>query len=280
MSTTLSAEVANRISANNVLSNAIAPTSSQISVEILNRQSADNVLSNTISNEISNRISADNALSNFISANFGNQISILSVAIANSVWQRPRSRRTSRFCLQMHRRLSTNISILSANVSALSTQISAAGGFQQAVVGNTQSISLSALTQISGFSISVAANGVYTFEGLVFYNVSATSGSGLKLALAASGFTTQNLGGYWQAVSTIQGGGGGVAMSMWPFNNIASTTYSILSNAAATINWARFQGVLALSTTGGTLVVQGLTTIGTNSLYIYKGSYIKAFKIA
>jgi hypothetical protein len=112
--------------------------------------------------------------------------------------------------------------------------------------------------------------------------VSAISASGFNLALAASGFTQATANGTWQGTSAmvVSTGGLGVALVNQPFNGLSNASFSVLSAGTAAINMAEFKGLIVASATGGTLVVQARTTVGTNSLNIYKGSYIKAFKIA
>lgn len=291
LSNKVSANSAQMVSADNAISNAVSIVSvaAANATSIANAVSAAHAslvsdvarISNGLSAEIANRISADNALSNFISANFGQQISVLSVNIntlsnAVSVLSQNVSVLSAAVVV-----LSNNVSALSTAITVLSNQVSAAGGFQQIVVQGTQSISNSALTQISGLSISVAANAVYKFEAWVLYNVSAISATGFNIAFAASGFTQQTANGMWQGTSAmvVSTGGAAVAMLNQPFNGLSNASFSVASAGTAQINWSKMEAIVATSTTGGTAVIQARVTVGTTSMYIYKGSYIKAFKL-
>lgn len=291
LSNKVSANSAQMVSADNAISNAVSIVSvaAANATSIANAVSAAHAslvsdvarISNGLSAEIANRISADNALSNFISANFGQQISVLSVNIntlsnAVSVLSQNVSVLSAAVVV-----LSNNVSALSTAITVLSNQVSAAGGFQQIVVQGTQSISNSVLTQISGLSISVAANAVYKFEAWVLYNVSAISATGFNIAFAASGFTQQTANGMWQGTSAmvVSTGGAAVAMLNQPFNGLSNASFSVASAGTAQINWSKMEAIVATSTTGGTAVIQARVTVGTTSMYIYKGSYIKAFKL-
>jgi archaellum component FlaC len=273
------------------LSTRLSALSSQVNTNSAQMTSADNAISNAVSvlsvvvsNEISARTAASAALESHIntvsnavsvlSAAFSNQLSIISVAIDGL------SNRVSVLSVNVDT-LSNNVSALSAAIVVLSNQVSAAGGFQQKVVQGTQSISTSALTQISGLSVSVAANGAYKIEAYLIYNVSAISASGYNLALVASGLTQQTANGNWQFTSAqpVSTGGTAIALVNQPFNGLSGAAISVTSAGTAQLTFSKLEAIVVASTTGGTLVIQGKTTVASNSLYIYKGSYIKAFKI-
>jgi hypothetical protein len=150
------------------------------------------------------------------------------------------------------------------------------------VVQNLQSISLSADTLISGLEISVAAAGAYQIEAMILHNVSAISATGYRLGLVASGMTQANANGNWQGISAlvVSTGAAAIAMVNQPFNGLTSAFFSVVSAGTAAVVMTKLEALVVLSTTGGSLKLTGRTTITTTSLYIYKGSFIRAYKIA
>jgi len=176
-------------------------------------------------------------------------------------------------------RISTDIVSVHNVVSALSAGL---GTVQMAVVGNTQSISASTDTQVSGLSISIAANGVYQVDVKLLYNVSAISTTGFRIGFTASSFTQQNCNGHWYGTSAmaVSTGGTNVALVNQPFNGMVSAHFSVVSAGTAQVNILRADAMIVASTTAGSLNVVARVTIGTVSMYLYKGSYIRAHKIA
>jgi hypothetical protein len=111
--------------------------------------------------------------------------------------------------------------------------------------------------------------------------VSAISATGYNIALVASGFTQQTANGNWQGTSAqpVSTGGTAIALVNQPFNGLSGASFSVVSAGTAQITFAKLDAIIATSATGGTAVIQARVTVGATSMYIYKGSYIKAFKL-
>jgi hypothetical protein len=280
----ISAIVANSAqmtSADNAISNAVSLVSvvAADARSIANAASnAASVVSNALSVEIANRISADNALSNFISANFGNQISILSQNISVlSVAANTVSNAVSIVSVAINV-VSQAVSVLSQQVSVLSNQLSQMGAFQQFVVsGGTQGLSGTALTNISGLSISVAINGVYQVEAMVLFAMSTANTIGFGLTFPGM---KQSGGHMIMGMSLVAAGTtpvGRTNFGVFNENGSGSILVSSASVPAGTMPlWLR--AVFNVST-AGTIQLQARVSATTAPVNIFVGSFIKAFKI-
>ena len=134
VSVAIAAETANRVTADNALSNLISVLSVALSNEISDRKSAVNVVSNALSNEISNRVSADNVLSAAI--NVVSNAASNATSIANAVSAKADT-------------LSNQISVLSQQISVLSNQVS--------VLSNAVSVLSQAVSVLSNrLSVAIA----------------------------------------------------------------------------------------------------------------------------
>lgn len=141
----ISAETANRISADNALSNTISNNASVVSQGLSLASQGLSVISNALSNEISNRGSAVNVVSNALSNETSNRISAANVM----------SQGISVLSQQVSV-LSQQVSVLSQAHSALSNRVSqnsgvggGSGSVTSTKVSNIQSNLLSAISVVS-----------------------------------------------------------------------------------------------------------------------------------
>jgi len=181
-----------------------------------------------------------------------------------------------------HAAITGRVDSVQSALSALVAGLAPGGTLQTRVVQGVQSISLSTAVNISGLSVSCAASAVYQLEGMILFNVSAISATGYRLGLVASGLTQTNANGYWQGTSAlaVSTGGTGIALVNQPFNGLNSAHFSVVSAGTAAVNIARLEALIVTSTTGGSLQLTGLVTIVTTSMYIRRGSYLRAYRLA
>lgn len=213
------------------------------------------------STEFSNLQSAHDALSNLISGygNLSQGISVLSQQVSV---------------------LSQAVSVLSDAVSVLSNQVSAAGGFFQTVVQNIQTVSATALTNVSGMVLTLAANGVYRIEGAIMHTFSATSVSAWGFGFTYP--TMTNLAGRMEYASAIgqnvvsrnafftaaNPGSGGVVLS-------AATLV-----ASATTYYTNFQAIADVGAGAGNFQLQTKANATAGAIHILKGTWMRVYKIA
>jgi hypothetical protein len=177
---------------------------------------------------------------------------------------------------QLHSALSAKIVTLSQTVSVISAGF---GGMQMKVVQSDQAaLSATALTKISGLSVSAAAAGIYQIEAILLQQMSAASVIGYGMSLATG--TVKHAAFTWlgvlsQSVSTISVGN--VQYGSFNEAGFGSITYSAI-HTTNTTRLTKLEGVVAMSTTGGTLQLK--TRVGTTGVIILKqGSFVRAFKI-
>lgn len=243
------------------LSNRISIVSNAVSVETSNRTSADNVISNAASHALSVANAASNAASNALSvANAAsNAASIVSNALSNEI-----SNRTSAVNV-----LSNQVSILSNQVSNL---ISASPQIRRCTSAVT--ISASALTNVSGLSVSVAAGGTYYIDGMLVFTVSAPGGVGFGMTFPAMA----QAGGFMGAVSAFIQGGGTTRVGFTGSTASGSILVSVSAQASAQVNPVEFNGLFVVST-AGTIQIQARVCAAASNLVVYQNSFIRAIRI-
>jgi hypothetical protein len=175
---------------------------------------------------------------------------------------------------------------LQSVVNALSNAISAAGGGGSVnAIGRVsvgQSISTSALTNISGLCVSVSAGGVYKLEGFILYT---------KNPLATVGFfgftfpkMTRCQGWIGMALSvpaTTQAAPNLTAGGTWAMWEGDSASDSVLIKGMATSTGSAFTeytGILVVSTTG-VVILKAATSTPVQVLTVEPGSYVRVFKL-
>lgn len=234
---------------------------------------------------VSNLISMDNALS-------ANHVSLVSDVGRISVNASAMSTAID-VISQAVSVLSQAVSVLSQTVSVISAGL---GGVQMRYVSTANTIAGSGISNISGLSISLAANATYQVEGQILYNISAISTPGIGFGMsyptmaAAHGRWEGDFGSVnnpqWvfgnSTFSANPAGNRAVAYWMESANN-AQTGVIILSAlsappaSAGRTYWAKVEGLFNTSAAGTMAVV---IREPQSQVVILKGSYIRAFKIA
>jgi trimeric autotransporter adhesin len=229
--------------------------------------------------ETADRISADNALSNLISA-LSADVSLRTSALSQVI------------SAEIVDRISGD-NALSAAIDLISTGL---GGIQLRVVTGGGAITGSAVTNISGMSISVAADGVYQIEAQVLYKMSVISSVGIGFGLsypamsAAQGMWEGEFGSInapmmvFNATSTMSwvGGVGQFRRVNWHESAANAQTNVILisgipGTSAGRTYRAKMEGLFNVGTAGTLQVVT--KQVVTNGIVIIRGSYIRAYKI-
>lgn len=238
------------------------------------------------------------ALGAFLPAELGtlsNQISVLSQAVsvlsqAVSVLSNTVSAISARMdgLSQAVSVVSQSLSVLSQSVSVLSQAVSVIsaglGGLQIKVVGDSQGISATTLgsanSRISGLSISCAAGAVYKLEGMIMLSISA--GTQHRLALSTSATTFKHAAGFWDGMISIGPAFNASTQAYqgrWNQGSFGSVSYSAVAGTAGVVYGIKLNGVIATSTTGGTIQIKALASAAAAPLTILQGSYVRAFKI-
>ena len=184
--------------------------------------------------------------------------------------------------------LSQQISIISQQVSILSQTVSVIsaglGGMQMRfLAANNAVLTGSAISNVSGLSISCAANGAYQIEARLVFNISAISAVGFGLsypnltygsfvwegnmsAAVASNLSTTGWFRTYVMESAAQANTNAVHLSLPAMAASAGFTYRV-----------DLEGMLVASAAGTLQVVAKQLT---NGIVMLKGSFIRAYKIA
>lgn len=176
--------------------------------------------------------------------------------------------------------LSAQVSVLQSAVNTLSQQVSAAGGFVTHVVQDSQGISATTLTDISGLSIAFATNGIYEIKAHVLYSISGTAAN-IRFGISSPGASNFRIQGFYNRtdgtgffVSALGGGG---------FLNFRGAGSSVFLSTTSTVSVGGVVGIymdgLAISTTAGVMKLMVATSVATTPITIIPGSFIKAYKI-
>ena len=255
-----SAEISVLSQAVSVLSVAVSVVSQKVSV----LSQAVSVLSQAVS-VLSNTVSVISAAVDTISQ----QVSVLSQA--HSVLSANVSvlSDTHSVLSQAHSVLSQAHSVLSQAHSVLSAGI---GLVQIKVVSNTQTLSATTSTKLSGLSADLSAAAVYQIDGKIIYNLSVAGGVTFGITAAVS--AAQPAGARLmagQALSSRE------VAHQQGFPWLISTTPATTSTFILTID-----GVVktsAAATGAGALQVYAFLSAAGTDLNIKAGSYLRAYKI-
>lgn len=183
--------------------------------------------------------------------------------------------------------LSDQLSVLSQAVSVLSQGLSAAGGggsvkTRSRWVSTDQIISATALTNISGLSLSVSAGGLYKMEAQIAVNRGNTS-TPVKLGMTFPSMKkTRGIVRYATSATTIQGTVSTMGIhSPWAGDS-ASASALVSLPATTTVTFlstnAIFEGFFFASATG-TLQMQAAFGATTAAGTITNGSYLRLVRI-
>lgn len=286
----LSNETSARIAGDNAASGAVSTLSLAVSVvaaalsnEISLRAAQINTASGAVSTlslavsvvaaGLSNEISARNATSNAIStlslavsaaeahaAAASGAVSTLSLAVSVVAAQ------LSTTSLQVSA-VSAAVSVVAAGLSTLSIQVSTLSAQMTSLVASkivmlgAQTISVSALTNVSGQAFSVGANNTYAFKYMVIYQAASTA-TGLGLSVTFPGMKT------FAATAYITSGATGTANTFsGPITASGTKIQALSCQTAATDFYAVVEGTFQVSTSG-TLQLQADTGVGGTSAQV------------
>lgn len=286
----LSNETSARIAGDNAASGAVSTLSLAVSVvaaslsnEISLRAAQINTASGAVSTlslavsvvaaGLSNEISARNATSNAIStlslavsaadahaAAASAAVSTLSLAVSVVAAQ------LSATSVQVTA-VSAAVSVVAAGLSTLSIQVSTLSAQMTSLVASkivmlgAQTISVSALTNVSGQAFSVGANNTYAFKYMIIYQAASTA-TGLGLSVTFPGMKT------FAATAYITSGVTGTANQFSGAITASGTKIQALScQTAATDFYAVVEGTFQVSTSG-TLQLQADSGVGGTSAQV------------
>jgi hypothetical protein len=251
MSQALSAAVAGASNYASVASNAASVASNYASI-VSNYASVVSVnaanVASAVAVEAADRTSADNALSNLISA--------LSV------------------------QLSLQISAISQAHSALSHTVSVKVpwlGGRIVIVSDTQSTNGSALVDVSGMVLTVAADETWLIEGLALISTSA-AGVGIRMGLSVPPLSTPRHASFHFVTGAQSAAGGGGAGVLQVSGN--SILMSQAANAAGTGNAVWIKAIFNTTSSGTVrLMVCGIASTAASPLHIMPGTMWTCYRI-
>jgi hypothetical protein len=230
------------------LSNEISLRASQINTA----SGAVSTLSLALSVETAARIAADNTASGAVST--------LSLAVSVVAAQ------LSTTSLQVSA-VSAAVSVVAAGLSTLSIQVSTLSAQMTSLVASkivmlgAQTISVSALTNVSGQAFSIGANNTYAFKYMVIYQAASTN-TGLGLSVTFPGMKT------FAATALINSGATGTANLFCGAITASGTKIQALScQTANTDFYAVVEGTFQVSTSG-TLQLQADSGVGGTSAQV------------
>ena len=254
--------------AQSVLSQSVSVLSQSVSV----LSQAVSVLSQAVS-ALSNKVSVISAAVDTVSQ----QVSVLSQAVsvlsqAQSVLSASVSVISQNLSVlsQAHSVLSQAHSVLSQAFSALSAGV---GVVQIKVVTNTQTLSATTSTKLSGLSADLSAAAVYQIDGKIIYNLSVAGGVTFGITAAVS--AAQPVGARLMA---------GASLSVREVAHQQAFPWLIsLSPTTTSVFIFTIDGIVktsAAATGAGALQVYALLSGAGTDLLIRAGSYLRAYKIA
>jgi hypothetical protein len=221
----------------------------------------------SVLNQLSNRISAGGAASvtstelSAVSATADAARSVLSLAITS---------------------VDTRVNTVSDQVSVMSVGL---GGVQRHTVTGAQVISATSFTNISGLSVSVAANAMYEVNGRVLFTLSILTGTafgftypgnnqvsvGTMTMECITSIITANINA--TSANFARGKIGQAQMS-----TAATTNISLLGGASATTYALEIYGMINV-TSAGTLQLQAKQSATGGGVNILAGSFLRAYKL-
>lgn len=167
-----------------------------------------------------------------------------------------------------------------ATSAAVQTISLGLGGVQMGVMTTGVVSTSAALAKISGLSISLAANGLYQIQGAII----ASGASTIGFAVSTSGATYTHAALRWIAQLSTANTFGASALSgtntqIGQFDNAGFGSITLSGLAGTGVRLTTLDGIIVVSTTGGTIQIKakGGATNAVNN--IMKGSYIRAHRI-
>lgn len=186
---------------------------------------------------------------------------------------------------QAHSALSVahdTISALATSVASVASALKAGHtSAQMAVVQNTQTFTTSVDTIASGLSVSLAANATYHIMAKLIYSISAISATGYRWILVNSATTQRYAVGRWMGKSAMAASTGGVNIIQvdMNFHGLSGAKFSVVSAGTAQITMLDLDMMIGTSTTAGSIGIAGANIVGTTTMFLYAGSFMRAYRI-
>jgi hypothetical protein len=174
--------------------------------------------------------------------------------------------------------LSTRIDTASAQVASIvNNYLSALGTTHMRYVSGAQGISATALTDISGLSLTLSAGGMYRVELFINHRMSVGNTYGYGLSFPAM----THAGGRWMGAASVGGSAfESATTTRGGWFNEAATGSIVMSavNGATTTQPVLMEALFMVSTTG-TLQVMGRTSAAGSPVSVLPGSHVRAYKL-
>lgn len=178
--------------------------------------------------------------------------------------------------------ISQQVSVLSQAVSVISAGL---GAPQLRRVTGAQVISATALTNISGLSLSVISAGVYRIEGRVLFTLSTITGTKFGFTYPAA-ISTGSM--TMECVTSVIAAGpvnqtsvnyvvGRIANTQ--MSTAATAQISLLGGASAVTHELEIYGLVNIGANAGTIQLQAAQSATGGGVNILAGSFLQAFKI-
>lgn len=244
------AALSNRITSVAGLAGGGSVTSAEVAALSAALQSAINTVSQAVSVETAGRISADNALSVRIDT-VSNAVSVLSQAV----------------------------SVADAALSNRITSVAAAGGGPQIrIVSNTQSTAGSALVDISGLVLTVAADQTWEVQLMLAMSTSATT-VGLRMGYSVPPLSTPRFG---QITRYSGGQSAGIAGAAGLLQVSGNSIFMSMTGVgpAGGVFVIQAQHVMNIASAGTIRpMYAGIASTAASPIHILPGSYLKAIRL-
>ena len=178
--------------------------------------------------------------------------------------------------------ISQQVSVLSQAISVISAGL---GGVQKRMVTGAQVISATALTNISGLSISVASAATYELNGRVLFTLSTLTGTKFGFTWPAAitpgsmmmeCLTTVLVAGPANLVSTNYAVGRIADAQM---STVGTVQISLLGGASGTTHQLEIYGLFKTGANAGTVQLQAAQSATGGGVQILAGSFLRAYKV-
>ena len=264
-----------------VVSNAVSVISQQVSVisqTLVSVQSQVSLVSQTLASVqsqvslISQTLASVQSQVSLVSqtlASVQSQVSLISQTLASVQSQVSLISAQVVSVISLHNALSQIVSVISAGFGAMQMQVVA--GAQAA---------FSAITKVSGLSVSLGLS-TYEIEGMLLFSVSGVASVAFGFSVSTAVLNT--FAGDWavliSATSNVSiGGGAGVGgIAMGAFTGASNTQVAFNPGSTGTLQWARVRAITRVTTAGS--IQMKATPITGGPLTIMQGSYLRAYKI-
>jgi hypothetical protein len=171
-----------------------------------------------------------------------------------------------------HASLLSNHIVLSNKVSALAPW----AGAQIRIVSTEQSTTGSALVDISGLVLTVAAGETWEVDGMILVSTSVAT-AGLRLGCSVTPLSSPR----WLRFNRVSGGQSGGIMGGGGLMQVSgSSTLLSLANTGSTQAGVGYKGIFNVASSGTfRLQYGGIASVTASPINIMPGSYMKAFRL-